>query len=131
MKGKQRLVEKNLPYQREIEEKVEELKRSNQELISLNSIITTASQSLSLNDTLNKITDQLFAFFRPDAISLYLLDQDSGELISIVSRGIASDVRNGSPQSRPSGEKGNGSTSPLMVLKDAYKSPEIGKIYEE
>src|SRR5207245_6089297 len=57
-----------------------EIRRRNRELMVLNSIAQTLTESLDLSDSLHRTLGQMAELFSLDATSLYLFDQDGTKL---------------------------------------------------
>jgi PAS domain S-box-containing protein len=72
----------------------QELERRNQELVAINTIAKTVSQSLALKEMLNNALEELLglSFFRGEAGGMvFLLNEQSSELSVIIHKGIPQD----------------------------------------
>jgi len=68
-----------------------EIRRRNRELLVLNSIGKTLSESLDLTDSLHRTLGQMAELFNLDATSLYLFEQDGTQLRRVASVGHRSE----------------------------------------
>jgi two-component system NtrC family sensor kinase len=68
-----------------------EIRRRNRELMVLNSIAQTLTESLDLSDSLHRTLTQIAELFNLDATSLYLFDQDGTQLKRIAAVGHRSE----------------------------------------
>ncbi len=69
-----------------------EIRRRNRELLVLNSIAQTLTESLDLSDSLHRTLRQMAELFSLDATSLYLFDQDGTQLRRIAAVGHRSEL---------------------------------------
>ena len=70
----------------------EEIKRRNKELVALNTIATSISGSLELEEVLNVASGQLREAFDADVVAFYLLDSDGKQLALVHSLGIPEEL---------------------------------------
>ncbi len=69
-----------------------EVRRRNRELLVLNSIAQTLTESLDLSDSLHRTLGQMAELFKLDATSLYLFEQDGTQLRRIAAVGHRSEI---------------------------------------
>src|SRR5712664_3084958 len=69
-----------------------EIRRRNRELLVLNSIAQTLTESLDLSDSLHRTLGQMAELFKLDATSLYLFEQDGTQLRRIAAVGHRSEI---------------------------------------
>jgi two-component system NtrC family sensor kinase len=69
-----------------------EIRRRNRELLVLNSIAQTLTESLDLSDSLHRTLGQMAELFNLDATSLYLFDQEGTQLRRIAAVGHRSEL---------------------------------------
>jgi len=70
----------------------EELRRRNEELMTLNAIATTIGQSLDLDHILNATLDKVLEVIEIDAGWIQLLDEDEGVLSLVAHRGFSQEM---------------------------------------
>ena len=70
----------------------EELRRRNEELMTLNAIATTMGQSLDLDHILNATLDKVLEVIEIDAGWIQLLDEDEGVLSLVAHRGFSQEM---------------------------------------
>src|SRR5437016_11303194 len=68
-----------------------EIRRRNRELLVLNSIAQTLTESLDLSDSLHRTLRQMAELFKLDVTSLYLFDQEGTPLRPVPAVGHSSD----------------------------------------
>ena len=76
----------------------QEIRRRNRELLVLNSIAQTLSESMDLNDSLYRTLRQLAELFKLDATSLYLFDEPELSLRRIAAVGYRSEYARNFPK---------------------------------
>jgi len=82
----------------------EELRRRNRELMVLNSIATTLSQSLQLDELLHRALEQLVGMFGADLGAVYLLEEKTGTLRRRAACGFRSEYARYFPETPVPGE---------------------------
>lgn len=78
----------------------QEIRRRNRELMVLNSIAQTLTESFDLSDSLHRTLRQISELFNLDALSLYLLDESNETLKRIAAVGHRSEYARQFPPSR-------------------------------
>ena len=73
----------------EAEQSIEEILRLNQELSILNAISQTVNQSIDLDEILNKSLDKMTEMIQIRSAGIYLLDEESEELVFVAHRGFS------------------------------------------
>ncbi|MBV8514256.1 MAG: GAF domain-containing protein, partial [Acidobacteria bacterium] len=76
----------------------QEIRRRNRELLVLNSIAQTLSESMDLNDSLHRTLRQITELFNLDATSLYLFDEAEPSLRRIAAVGYRSEYARNFPK---------------------------------
>jgi two-component system NtrC family sensor kinase len=76
----------------------QEIRRRNRELMVLNSIAQTLTESMDLTDSLHRTLRQIVELFGLDATSLYLFDQDGTQLRRVAAVGHRSEYSRHFPQ---------------------------------
>jgi PAS domain S-box-containing protein len=76
----------------------QEIRRRNRELLVLNSIAQTLTESMDLTDSLHRTLRQIAELFNLDATSLYLFDKDGAQLRRVAAVGHRSEYARHFPQ---------------------------------
>src|SRR4030067_2643932 len=109
------------------EQSREEILRLNQELSILNAISQTVNQSIDLEEILNKSLDKMTEIIQIRSAGIYLLDEESEELVFVAHRGFSKSFSKGTKRLKlGEGGTGKGALSGEPVFVEDYPNyPDI------
>ena len=118
--SRQELAEWNIDLENKIEQRTKELS-------ALNAVVTTISQSLNLDKILNDALSKILTVMEIEAGVVHLLDEKTGQLVTMVHRGLSSKYAQEIKKLKP-GEGIAGrvvQSGEPIVVNDAMDSPQV------
>ncbi|MFC2035561.1 PAS domain S-box protein [Chloroflexota bacterium] len=109
----------------ELQERIAVIERKERQLAALNTISGLTSQSMEIRDVLTLTANNIMAIMDADAILVFLLDDEAGELVLELYEGVSEQFVTGAKRVRL-GEGFNGTvalTEEPMIIDDVTTSP--------